>query len=82
MHRFRSFSPAKLRISEQKAKEKLAFLRFFLYLCIKKRLSLHPARQRQKPRKPSLLAAAARYSHARHKILPRPPQQFATGGAN
>ena len=30
----------------------------------------------------SLLAAAARYSHARRKILPRPLQDIRTGGAN
>ena len=29
-----------------------------------------------------LLAAAARYSHARRKILPRPLQDIRTGGAN
>ena len=38
-----------------------------LYLGIKKRIHL---------------AAAARYSHVRRKNLPRPPQQFATGGAS
>ena len=46
------------------------------------RQSLRQISQRQKPRKPSLLAAAARHSHVRRKILPRPPQDFATGGAN
>jgi hypothetical protein len=60
----------------------LAFQRLFLYLCIWKGYRSICLGQRQKPQGLSLLAAAARYSHARHKILPRSPQQFATGGAN
>ena len=63
----------------------LAFLRFFLYLCERIREvtpSRHPASQRQEPKGLSLLMNAARHSHERHKTLPRPPQEFATGGAN
>ena len=45
-------------------------------------VSLHLVKVRQNPKVSCLLAAAKRYSHARHKTLPRPPQQFATGGAN
>ena len=33
-------------------------------------------------KRPMLLPAATRYSHVRHKILPRPLQDFATGGAS
>jgi thymidylate kinase len=60
----------------------LAFLRFILYLCIWKDKRFLLVKQRQKPQDLCLLAAAARHSHVRHKILPRPPQQFAAAVAN
>ena len=77
-------------VTERLPREKEAFFCIYLYsVFLQIRVFFRtfakeyfPLTKYHNPQDPSLSAHAARLSHGRCKILPRPPQDFATSGAN